>query len=176
MSTRYMTYVDGREEPVEIIIHVDGTVEVDGERVDVDLVHISDETIYSMLLANRSHEVFAEYQGEGEWILLVDGERHEVRVEDERMQRLRQFGGGTHGPVGDTSVDAPMPGLVVKVLVDVGDPVGENQPVVILEAMKMENELRAPVAGVIKAVRVQPGTAVNLGESLVIIGPPSEDT
>lgn len=172
MSTRYTAYVDGQ--PVEIVIHPDGSVEVDGQVIEVDLEHISNETIYSLLIEHHAHEVYAEYLQEGEWVILVDGERHEVRVEDERARRLRQLGGGTPRPVGDVQIKAPMPGLIVKVPVEEGQPVTAHQALVILEAMKMENEIRAPVEGVVKAIRVEPGMPVDQGEVLVVLGPPPE--
>ncbi len=170
MSTRYIAYVDGQE--VEILVHPHGALEVDGEPVDVHLEHISNETIYSLIIEHRSHEVYAEYLQEGRWVILVDGERHEVVVEDERTQRLKQLGGGTARHVGDVQIKAPMPGLIVKVPVEEGQHVAAHEAVVILEAMKMENEIRAPVEGVVKTVRVQPGQAVDQGELLVVLGPP----
>lgn len=173
MTTRYVAYVDG-DEQVEIVIHPDGTLEVDGTPVVADIRHISDETIYSMLIENASHEIFAQYQQHGEWIVLIDGDRHEVRVEDERAQRLREFGAGPVGPAGDVSISAPMPGLVVQIAVEEGTEVKEHQPVVILEAMKMENELRAPTDGVVKSVRVEAGDAVDQNQVLVVLGPPQE--
>lgn len=170
MTTRYIAYVDGGE-AVEIIVHPDGTLDVDGQPISVDIQHISDETIYSMLLEDESHEIFAQYQQDGEWIILTDGERHEVRVEDERAQRLREFGGGPGGPAGEVTLSAPMPGLVVDVAVQEGDSVKERQPIVILEAMKMENELRAPADGVVKTIRVAAGATVDQNEILVVLSP-----
>lgn len=174
MTTRYIAYVDDGED-VEIIVYPDGRLEVDGKPVSVDIQHISDETIYSLLLENESHEIFAQYQQDGDWIILTDGERHEVRVEDERAQRLREFGGGPGGPAGDVTVSAPMPGLVVDVAVTEGDVVQKQQPIVILEAMKMENELRAPAAGVVKTIRVKAGSAVDQNQILVVLGPPEDE-
>lgn len=167
MSTIYSTYVDGEE--FEIILHQDGTIEVEGERFYVDLQHVTDNVIYSMLIEGRSHEVYANLE-EGAWRILLDGERYEVYVEDERTKRLKGLDRASPQLVGDVQVKAPMPGLVVKVLVEEKQHVEANQPLMILEAMKMENELRAPRAGIIKEIRIAPQQAVELQQVLLILG------
>ena len=70
---------------------------------------------------------------------------------------------------GDKTLDAPMPGTILKLLVNVGDTVSENQPLLILEAMKMENEIMAPIDGVVSEIRAQQGTSVNAGDILVVV-------
>ncbi len=167
MATTYSTYVDGEE--LEIIIHQDGMVEIDGECFEVNLQHISTNVVYSMLIEGRSHEVYATLE-DGAWRILLDGERYEVSVEDERTKRLKSLEGPDKMLVGDVQIKAPMPGLVVKVLVEVGQQIESNQPLCILEAMKMENELRAPRAGVVKEIRVAPREAVELQQVLIILG------
>ncbi len=167
MATTYLTYVG--DEEFAITIHQDGSVEVDGERLDVDLQHISNNVIYSMLIGGRSHEVYATLE-DGSYRILLDGERYEVTVEDERTQQLKKLQRADSKLVGDVQIKAPMPGLVVKVIVEAAQEVEANQPLLILEAMKMENELRAPRAGVIKEIRVAPRQAVELNQVLVILG------
>lgn len=166
MTTCYTATVEGQS--FEVVIHTDGRVEVDDQILAVDLQHIADEQVWSLLVEHRSYEVYTEFI-EGQWRVLVDGERHEVVVEDERLRRLKALGGKSAGPGGDVQIKAPMPGLVVKVLVTEGRPVAANQAVVILEAMKMENELRAPRAGRIKSIRVQPGQTVDQGQILLVL-------
>jgi biotin carboxyl carrier protein len=172
MSTNYSTYVDGEE--LELTIHQDGSVELDGECFHVNLEHIANNVIYSMLIEGRSYEVFATFE-DGTWRILVDGERHEVEVEDERTKRLKGLAGPDKKLVGDIQIKAPMPGLVVKVPIEVGQTVEANQPLVILEAMKMENELRAPRAGIIKDIRIKPQQTVQLQEILLILGTVEEE-
>lgn len=171
MATIYSTYVDGEE--LIITIHHDGSVELDGERFEVDLQHITDGTVYSMLIEGRSHEVYTTLE-EGAWRILLDGERYEVVVEDERTRRLKALQGPDTKLVGDVQIKAPMPGLVVKVPVEAGQVVAANQPLIILEAMKMENELRAPRTGIVKEVRVTPHQPVELHQVLLILGEPEE--
>jgi biotin carboxyl carrier protein len=81
----------------------------------------------------------------------------------------RRRGKTTHHADGEQRIVAPMPGRIVRVLVKVGDTVELRQPVVVIEAMKMENELRAPKAGTIKEVAVEPGAPVEAGRLLVVI-------
>ncbi len=71
---------------------------------------------------------------------------------------------------GGTEITAPMPGTILKMLVNVGDQVAENQPVVVLEAMKMENDIPATVAGKVLAVNVKQGDSVESGQALIVIG------
>jgi biotin carboxyl carrier protein len=167
MATTYSTYVDGEE--LQITIHNDGSVEMDGSRFEVDLQHISSNVVYSMLVEGRSHEVYATLE-DGAWRILLDGERYEVTVEDERTRRLRGFEGPDKKLVGDVQIKAPMPGLVVKIPIEVGQTVAAGASLCILEAMKMENDLRAPRAGVIKEIRVAPQQAVELQQVLIILG------
>lgn len=167
MATTYNTYVNGEE--LKIIIHTDGSVELNGSRFHVDLQHITGNTVYSMIIEGKSHEVFADLEA-GDWKILLDGERYEVQVEDERTQRLKALEGPDKKLVGDVQIKAPMPGLVVKIPIEAGQRVAANQALVILEAMKMENELRAPRAGIIKEIRIAPRQTVELNQVLLILG------
>jgi biotin carboxyl carrier protein len=78
---------------------------------------------------------------------------------------------GASASTGAVSVKAPMPGRIVRVLVGVGDRVSARQPVVVVEAMKMENELRSPRDGVVTHVLVAPGAAVESSAVLIVVGP-----
>jgi biotin carboxyl carrier protein len=167
MATTYSTYVDGEE--LEIIVHTDGTVEIEGRRFAVDLQHITGNTVYSMIIEGKSHEVFADLE-DGKWKILLDGERYEVEVEDERTKRLKDLAGPDKKLVGDVQIRAPMPGMVVKIPVEAGQHVSQNQSLIILEAMKMENELRAPRAGLVKEIRITTNQTVELNQVLLILG------
>jgi acetyl/propionyl-CoA carboxylase alpha subunit len=106
-------------------------------------------------------------QGRGRYTLWIDGQRHEVEALDERTHAIRQLSSVGAAPTGPTPLKAPMPGLIVRVAVQRGDQVQAGQGIVAIEAMKMENELRAPAAGTVKAVHVAPGKAVEKGALLV---------
>ncbi|HEV7128158.1 MAG TPA: biotin/lipoyl-containing protein, partial [Ktedonobacterales bacterium] len=99
----------------------------------------------------------------------LDGRPYVVRLEDERTRALAGLAGAANES-GEATVTAPMPGLVANVLVAVGDTVERGQTVVVLEAMKMENDLVAPRAGVIHAILVARGQAVIQDTRLVVIG------
>jgi biotin carboxyl carrier protein len=103
----------------------------------------------------------------GELLAYIDGRSTTIAVNARRTGRSGMDGGG--GAHGEQKVLAPMPGRVVRVLVAPGDTVDVRQPVVVVEAMKMENELRAPKAGRVKDVTVTAGTSVEAGRVLVVI-------
>jgi pyruvate carboxylase subunit B len=103
----------------------------------------------------------------GQYALWIDGHRYEVEAIDERLRAIRDLSNEGARSSGPAPIIAPMPGMIVRVNVQVGDTVQPGVPVVVMEAMKMENELRAQSAGVVSAVRVQAGAAVEKGALLV---------
>jgi biotin carboxyl carrier protein len=117
--------------------------------------------LYSVLLNGASYEV--RVLGNE---VTVNGHRFEITIEDPRQRKRRN---GSAGAQGRVSVTAPMPGKVVRLLVAVGDTVTAGQPVVVVEAMKMQNELKSPRDGHVTAVRVQENDSVNAGAILVLI-------
>ncbi len=129
---------------------------------------------YSLILAGKSYQVFARplpaVQGQAgqRYEIFLAGQRFEVFVEDERTRLLAGLT-RTRTTQSAANLQAPMPGLVVNVLVQPGDTVTRNQTVVILEAMKMENDLPAPTAGMVKEVRINKGQAVDQDEVLIVI-------
>jgi biotin carboxyl carrier protein len=129
---------------------------------------------YSLLIGGRSYEIFArrlsqsgEKDGQTYEILLA-GQRFEVIVEDERT---RMLAGLTRTGVSSSAarIQAPMPGLVANVLLEQGASVEQGQTVIVLEAMKMENDLASPIAGTIKEVKVSKGQTVDQGAVLVLV-------
>lgn len=102
----------------------------------------------------------------------IGGVPYLVSVQDERARALASLAGGAHIS-GDAALRAPMPGLVSNVLAAEGEAVRRGQAIVVLEAMKMENDLPAPRAGIVKAVKVAPGQTVNQGDVLAVIGDPA---
>ena len=162
----------GTGRTMEIEIEEDGVVRVGDQTFQTDLTRIDDLDLYSLLLDNRSYEVHVNQTERAAYRVTVSGggyEGFEVRIVDERTHRASLASGGLGGQSGDSAVKAPIPGLVIKVLVTQGDQVQVGQPLIILEAMKMENELRAPRDGVVATVKVKPGNSVNQGETLVTL-------
>jgi pyruvate carboxylase subunit B len=114
------------------------------------------------------HRVIARREGgRGRYTLWVDGWRFDAEALDERARAIRELSAASAGAAGPAPLKAPMPGLIVRVTVQPGDTVQPGQGLVVMEAMKMENELKAAAAGRVKAVLVAPGTAVEKGALLV---------
>jgi biotin carboxyl carrier protein len=132
---------------------------------------------YSLLISDRSYEMFIRAAGRqaggaSAFEVSIGGQTFEVGVQDERERALASLVGEAHAS-GDVTIRAPMPGLVSNVLVSDGDQVERGQAVVVLEAMKMENDLSATRAGIVKSLRVARGQTVAQGEALAVIGDPA---
>jgi len=125
------------------------------------------EGIWSLLIDGVSHVVDVS-ERDGVSVVEVDGERYHIPVEEETRYIIRTRGG--KASTGGQVLKAPMPGKVVLVEVEVGQAVNPGDGLVILEAMKMENEFRATASGTVLEIRVQAGQAVNPGDTLVVIG------
>ena len=121
--------------------------------------------MYSLIVENKSFTVDVA-EKDDEYTVAYEGKSFQVGVLDERKAR-RGGAGANLGGAGEKDVCSMMPGKVVELLVQAGDAVEKDQGVIIIEAMKMENEIRAPVAGTVKAVHVEAGQAVESGELLV---------
>ena len=142
-------------------------VHLDDREFLVDLLQV-DPGLYSLLIGGRSFEIdLLELQDA--LMVLVDGQPFRVEIQDEQERRLRAAAGKGEAKAGKRVVAAPMPGKVVKLLVRPGDAVKAGDGVIVVEAMKMENELKAPVAGMVKEIRVEEGKAVSGGDVLVVI-------
>ena len=141
-------------------------VHLDGQELLVDLLRV-DSSLYSLLIGGRSYEVDL-LEVEDAFMVLVDGQPFLVEIQDEQERRLRAAVGKEMVRAAKRTVAAPMPGKVVKLLVKPGDAVKAGDGVIVVEAMKMENELKAPAPGTIKEIRVAEGKAVSAGEVLVV--------
>ncbi len=149
-------------------------LELDGERVIVNgrtysavLGSLQGTPLRSLLLDGHPQSVTVEPLGRGRWLLTFAGDRWEVEVIDERTRHIRGLtSGGDHQRAAGV-LKAPMPGLVVRVHARPGDRVAAGAGIVVLEAMKMENELKAPASAQVRSVRVAPGEAVEKGQVLV---------
>jgi biotin carboxyl carrier protein len=122
--------------------------------------------VYTVLLEGRSYDAFVEATPDG-LIVTINGNRFEVDVRDPRRLSRRSPGAGGAGV---QTLSSPMPGKVVRVLVAVGDTVAAGQGVLVIEAMKMQNELKATRAGTVLSVSAKEGATVVAGEALATIG------
>ncbi|MFQ5897508.1 MAG: biotin/lipoyl-containing protein [Candidatus Methylomirabilia bacterium] len=125
------------------------------------------EGIWSIIIGGAAYAVDVTEEG-GSFLVDVDGETYRIRVEEESRHIIRTRGGGLAHPGGQV-LTAPMPGKVVHIVVSEGQTVRAGDGLVVLEAMKMENEFKATADGTVKEVRVQVGQTVNGGDVLVVI-------
>ena len=162
---RYFATVAGHRFELEVREH-QGTlsVRVDGRPFMVDALCVDGRAIYSLLVEGRSYEVIAERSGERAYVT-VGGETFEVHLADALTARAAARDTET----GRAVIKAPMPGLVVAVPVAAGRHVKQGDPLVILEAMKMETALTAPMEGVVAGVSVEPRQTVAAGATLVVV-------
>ena len=153
-------------------VDVDGeAVEVDGHRVEARLESVPATPEIRVVIDGVASTFAVDMQQGTAWRLLEGGVVRDVTVEDERSRHIRLLAAAGQGVAGQTTLKAPMPGLVLRVLVVVGDQVAAGAPLLALEAMKMENELKAAGPGVVTAVLVTPGQAVEKGQKLLEVGP-----
>lgn len=143
-----------------------GTLEVDGEPVAYRFEAVSGG-LFALLVEGRSLSVVVEPAGAGRLRVTLEGRQVEVRVQDEQDLLLERFGMAEEAGAGLREVHAPMPGLVLDVFVEPGQAVQAGDGLLVLEAMKMENELRAEMDGTVRAVHVKSGDAVGKNELLL---------
>jgi biotin carboxyl carrier protein len=167
-TERFIAVWNGREVSVDVARFASRLrVSFDNEVHDLDLRRLGDGT-YSVLVDGESYEVELEQKDERVDVGLR-GRRYTFEVLDERRARMR-LGRARLGGDGPQVVLSPMPGRVVRIDVKAGERVAAGQPVAVVEAMKMENELRAAREGVVREVTTAPGKAVEAGEKLLVIG------
>jgi len=159
-------------------------IRIDEKRFDIDWQQIATLAMnpqlqsnvggrYSLLIAGKSYEVLAHRVNKPDvtgyrFEVLIAGQRFEISVEDEREKVLAGSIHSAHESR-EAMVRAPMPGLVLGLLMAPGSDVEKGQTVVILEAMKMENDLTSPISGKVKEIRVSKGQTVNQGDVLVVV-------
>jgi biotin carboxyl carrier protein len=167
---KYTVRAPGREYQVEI----DGEpprfqIRVDGKAFQVDAANLGDSSLLTMLLDNRSilaHTRLVDPR-RGLVDVSIGGKYRRLEVRDELTSALEQAGDA--GVRGRFVLEAPMPGLVVELKVKPGDAVQVGSPLVVVEAMKMQNELLSEVAGLVREVRVTVQQAVESGAELLVI-------
>ena len=142
-------------------------LDINGEPLQIDLVPINGDHTYSLLINGRSY-VATMMDMDESCQVMIDGRVYAVDVEEEELARLRSQVKRKH-PAGGEQIKAPMPGRIIDIEVAVGDTVESGQGVAIIEAMKMENELRALTGGVVKEIRTRVGDAVNKNDILVVL-------
>jgi biotin carboxyl carrier protein len=163
---KYVTTSGEQEILIEILD--EHHITVDGVDYEIDFESVSEQTVYSLLANNNSYEALV-YESEEGWQVLLHGSQYVLLVEDEREKRLRaSLGGGPPENV-DFHLRAPMPGLIVTVPVSEGQMVEKGDVLVVLESMKMQNQLKSPRPGKITRVQVKPGDSVEQRDTLLSV-------
>jgi biotin carboxyl carrier protein len=164
---RYIATIDGAEQEfdVEELTGHSLRIRLDDEQVEVD-VRRTGGTSFSILVGDRAFDFSVARQND-ELIVASRGTATRVNLQD-AARRVRGGAARPHG-AGKAELKAMMPGRVVSLLVKVGDTVAAHQGVVVVEAMKMENELKSPKAGKVIEIKVAPGQTVEKGALLLVI-------
>ena len=162
---KYFVRIGDRE--LEVVLDGD-RVTIDGTTVSASIADVEGTPVRMLTIGDEVHRLVVR-QGDvrGRATIWVDGFRHEVEALDERMRAIRDLSAVSDGPVGPAPLRAPMPGMIVRVTVRPGDAVRAGQGLVVMEAMKMENELRAAGPATVRSVLVREGMAVEKGAVLV---------
>src|SRR4051812_30809346 len=162
---KYFVRLNGEEH--EVVLDGEG-IHAEGGDVAARVDEIDGTPVRMVTIGAEVHRVVVRRgASRGLYTLWLDGHRFDVEALDERSRAIRELSGSAAGPSGPAPLKAPMPGLIVRINVQAGDTVQAGQGLVVMEAMKMENELRATAAGKVKAVVVAPGTAVEKGALLI---------
>ena len=163
---KYVTVINEKEYEVEIID--EKHVRINGKMMEVDFHAVSGQPVYSMLIGGKSYEAYV-YPDEKDWQVLLHGHLYQASVEDERERRLRAAAGSGVAQDSEYHMKAPMPGMVVAVPVSEGQQIKKGDVLVILESMKMQNELRSPRDGIIQRIKVKAGESVEQRAALLSV-------
>jgi len=163
---KYIAKVD--DQTYEIEINGEDEITLNGESLSVDFQSIAEQSVYSLILDGKSYEAYI-YPTETDIEVLLRGRLYHVSVQDERQMRLRQTTEGASTDKGELFLKAPMPGLIVAIPIEEGQDVVAGDNLVILESMKMQNELKAPRDGKVSRVRVAEGDNVDQNQVLLIL-------
>ena len=161
---KYQVTVNGRTYAVELDAM---RVTVDGVEHRAVLAEASGTPERLLMLDGRPYPLPMWSEGRGCWTVLEAGERLEAEAVDERTAHIRSLAKEVGGHAGPMALKAPMPGLVVQVLASQGQKVVEGTSLIVLEAMKMQNELKAATTAIVDSVAVAPGRVVEKGEVLL---------
>jgi len=163
---KYTCTINGKEYRIEIVD--DRLINVNGRELTMDFKRIGDQQIYSLLLGGQSYDAFV-YSAEAGWEVQIKNRQYTVAVEGERSKRMYAAAGGRVNEIGAFRLNAPMPGLVVAIFVEEGQEIQKGQVLMILESMKMQNEIKAPRGGTVGELRVKPGESVEQRQALLSI-------
>jgi acetyl/propionyl-CoA carboxylase alpha subunit len=159
--------IDGRTHRIELPDTLSGSIDcsLDGEPKQIN-VHLLSPGVLSLMIDGRSFRCILD-EGPTERAILLDGKRFVYALDDPRSLRSRR--GAAADADGPRPIKAPMPGRIVRILASVGDAVDAQQGILVIEAMKMQNEMKSPKAGNVARVSVAVGDTVQAGQVLAVI-------
>ena len=161
----YDVAIDGKSYRLELNRAEGGwSCRLDGRRLPIDAVSVRPDVL-SLRIGDKSYEVKSERVG-GDWHVWVGSVRFSAEVRDPRSLRGRARAAEDHGP---RKINAAMPGKIVRVLVKEGEEVEAGGGIAVVEAMKMQNEIKSPKKGTVQKIAVSEGSAVNAGDVLAIV-------
>jgi|SRR3972149_6397562 len=163
---KYITTVNGKEYNIEILD--EQHISLGQELLDVDFKSVADQPVFSLIIDGKSYEAYV-YPEEESIQVLFRGRSFSITVEDEREKRLKAAGGSTVSENAEFLLRSPMPGLVISLPVSEGQKVKKGEVLLILESMKMQNELKSPRAGILSRVKVKPGDNVEQRQILLSV-------
>lgn len=162
---KYFVEIGGHRTEVDL---ESGHAKIGDDEFAVNLETVEGTPLRLVKIGDSVHRIVARRkEGRGAYTVWVDGFRFEVEALDERARAIRDITAATAKPTGPAPIVAPMPGLIVRVNVAVGDVITAGHGAIVMEAMKMENELRALAGGRVKSVNVEVGAPVEKGVVLV---------
>ena len=163
---KYIAEVDGQEFATEILD--EHHIRFGKEILEVDLAAVSGQPLYSLIVNGESYEGYV-YPEERGWQVLLLGRAYSIIIEDEREKRLRSKETGSPDLGREFIMKSPMPGLVVSVPIIEDQIIDKGQILLILESMKMQNELKSPRSGVVTRVRVEAGERVEQHSAMMTV-------
>lgn len=153
----------------EIEINGEDEIIVNGEASEINFRSVAGQPVYSLLINGRSYEALVRPSNEGLEVLL-HGKFFIVSVDDERERRLKQTSGPKVAEGGEFHLKSPMPGLIIAISVREGQQVNRGDQLIVLESMKMQNELKSPRDGTIRSLKVKSGDNVEQNQVLLTVG------
>lgn len=161
---KYIATVEDKQFEIEVVD--DRHVRVGDRLVEVNFESVSGQPVYSLIVDGKSYESYV-YSGDEDWQVLLRGRQFQVNVEDEREKRLKAAAGGGVAEGGEFHLKAPIPGLVVAISVAEGQEVKKGDVLIILESMKMQNELKSPRDGTVSQIKIKAGESVEQKQVLL---------
>ncbi|MEA3296660.1 MAG: biotin/lipoyl-containing protein [candidate division Zixibacteria bacterium] len=164
----YLIRVDGKEYDITLEYRAERhDVKVNGRDVHV-MSHKLGETRSLLLIDGKAHEIDVRSDGyHGSETVFMKGMEIPVEIEDYNLAQMRKTAGISSGPTIEKTLKAPMPGLLLEVKVTPGDTVTKGQPLLVVEAMKMENIIKAKADATVKVVHISGGASIEKGDKLL---------